>query len=313
MIAGRWSKTWQASLAGLALFAALQAQAGERRVLEQGALFVEVTVDDAALAEKFGPRFDRSGSVTKLRWEGQEFVHPWGLADEFGLEGDGVLGYDEAGVGGTFLKIGVGELRRLSDVAYFHSERYPVVQQPALEVVAHAESVRVRQTGRHENGYAYAYEKTYRITAERALEISYSLRNSGTRAFTVRHYNHNFLRFGDEEPGVEYRVETRFGVRVEVGRGFDADANLFVLRRAGGGYLSGRPATGPSSSFTVSTAKARLRVEGDFPPVRFAIWVGEGAFSPEVFGEVTLAPAQTAEWRRTYQPEVSFKGAISHE
>src|SRR3984957_12161893 len=70
-----------------------------------------------------GTRFDHAGVFGHMEFAGHKIFGPWkdthdptnhddivGPCDEFGI--DSPLGYDDAKVGGTFLKIGVGELEK---------------------------------------------------------------------------------------------------------------------------------------------------------------------------------------------------------
>src|ERR1700733_11277862 len=103
-------------------------------------LRVKLYLPDAANGFYRGTRFDWSGVVADLEYAGHSYYGPWftqtdpkvsdfvyqaaeivagpcsaitGPVEEFG-----VLGYDDAKPGGTFLKIGVGILRKPDDARY---------------------------------------------------------------------------------------------------------------------------------------------------------------------------------------------------
>ena len=69
---------------------------GGRHVLVEGDL--TVTIETAA-AEPL-PRFDQTAVVRSVTCHGREWLEGPGLADEFGLEGFGVLGFTDASLGG---------------------------------------------------------------------------------------------------------------------------------------------------------------------------------------------------------------------
>src|SRR5712671_1584016 len=97
-------------------------------------------------------RFDWSGVIASLEYKGHNYYGPWfkKITDvyDFGYEGEDVtsapftamvgpgeeyqtdgkaLGYDEAKVGDTFVKIGVGALRKPQEEKYDHSKSYEIV------------------------------------------------------------------------------------------------------------------------------------------------------------------------------------------
>src|SRR6266496_3944673 len=98
-------------------------------------------------------RFDWSGVIASLEYKGHNYYGPWfqktdpnvydfvyegadivaspfggtgGRAEGFQTNGK-ALGWDEAKPGGTFIKIGVGVLRKPSDANYDHCKTYEIV------------------------------------------------------------------------------------------------------------------------------------------------------------------------------------------
>ena len=71
-----------------------------------------------------------------------------------------VLGYDEAKAGGTFLKIGVGILRKPDDSPYSHYRLYEIVDGGKWSVKKSADAVEFTQE-LHDasSGYGYVYRK----------------------------------------------------------------------------------------------------------------------------------------------------------
>src|SRR5271169_5089953 len=80
-------------------------------------------------------RFDWSGVVSSLQWNGHEYFGKWfdrydpkihdsitGPVEEFLA-----LGYAEASPGATFVKIGVGSLRKPAEPAYRQFSTYEIV------------------------------------------------------------------------------------------------------------------------------------------------------------------------------------------
>ncbi len=86
-----------------------------------------------------GTRFDHAGVFGEAEFAGHKLFGPWkgshdptnhddivGPCDEFGI--DSPLGYADAKVGETFLKIGVGELEKPKEAKYSFANKYKVMK-----------------------------------------------------------------------------------------------------------------------------------------------------------------------------------------
>ena len=85
-----------------------------------------------------------------------------GPADEFQIP----LGYDEAPVGGTFIKIGVGVLRKAGNARYSAFSKYELVDPGKWSARTGADFVEFTQElSDPATGYGYVYRKTVRLAA----------------------------------------------------------------------------------------------------------------------------------------------------
>src|SRR5262245_23782958 len=86
-----------------------------------------------------GTRFDHAGVFGHVEFAGHKIFGPWkdthdptnhddivGPCEEFGNQAP--LGFDDAKVGETFLKIGVGELEKPKDAKYSFANKYKIVK-----------------------------------------------------------------------------------------------------------------------------------------------------------------------------------------
>ena len=290
-----------------ALSMASAAATPETHVLADGGLRAEIEVAADRLAAQFGPRFDRTASVRSVRLDGVELLGPWGLSDEFGLFGDGVLGYESAAVGETFLKIGVGRLVRDTPENYQFDHPYPVADLFPIETVTGAQSLTVIQRSPGEGPRQYLYRKSYELHAGNALTIRYELTNTGSVAWTFEHYNHHWFRLQDVPVGPGYAVAT----------GFDLPAADTTLRHAprmlempapltpgGAAYYAGdlQAVTADANTFSVRVNDAAVvQYQGDSTPHRFALYADADGFCPEVFVRAALEPGETTRWSATYR------------
>src|SRR5207302_243691 len=112
--------------------------------------------------------------------------------DEFQTRGT-ALGWDEAQVGGTFIKIGVGALRK-DGTEYDFVKQYEIVDPGKWTVNVHRASAEFTQElVDPSSGYAYVYHKTVRlIEGKPQMVLQHSLRNTGRRTIRSTVYNHNF-------------------------------------------------------------------------------------------------------------------------
>lgn len=280
---------------------AATAPAENTHLLTHDGLAVTIVTDSDRLSTTFGPRFDRTAFVSSARLHGVEFLHVHGLCDEFGLRGYGVIGYDDARPGETFIKPGVGQLIRADSEPYFFGRRYAVKALFPVDVEATADELTVRQ---HVPGH-YVYTKRYRLRTGPTLEIAYTLMNLGDSALPVETYNHNWFAFGGVEVTTDYTVEPSFDIPGETPATHRREGRVVRLREVPGGrgvnWSVELEPTGPHHRLTLATPDGRqVRIEGDFPPARFAIWGNDAAICPELFLRGRLDPHEERSWIRRY-------------
>lgn len=290
--------------------AGCRAPAADLHELAAGSLRVEIEVAGDADAAKFGPRFDRTAVVRSVTVDGIELLGPWGLSDEFGLFGDGVLGYEAAADGGVFLKIGVGRLLRDLPRGYDFTHRYPVETVFPVEVAAGERTVSVSQVSAGAGPWQYAYRKTYQLDGPDGLTIRYELANIGAVAWTFEHYNHHWFRHAAVPVGPDYRVVTGFALPAAETTFRRGPASLQMpapLAPGKAAYYAAEPAApAGANGFVLEVAGAPVvRYRASFTPARFAVYADADGFCPEVFMRAGLAPGESASWTATYR----FPGA----
>lgn len=283
---------------------------------------------DLALLKGTEPlRFGYRPSIKQVTIDGRTFLGRAGLVGEFGITGVGVLGYDRADVGDSFLKIGVGELRKITDQPYDFSKSYPLLDRADLSVRREGEHRVVVTTEDRlaDNRYAYRLVETYDI--DRALGtvvLTCVLTNLGAEPFEFEHYAHNFFAFNGHGLDPAYTLDTDFGfvptiidgngngngdkgpgpneVMHEVAVAFNMAPHR--ARTAKVWYLESDTIQSPAANvvrLTHADLPHVVEVRGDFPVSRFAIYADRHAVCPEVFHRDHLRPNQTATWALTYR------------
>lgn len=279
---------------------------GETVRLADGSMSATLVVDDAG-SDTVASRFDRSARVTSVTVDGKSFLQAPGLIDEFGILGDGVLGFDAAGPDGRFIKIGVGVLGRDGTAYYSFRHDYPVHRAAKTRVVDQSpNTIHIRQDQPEIAGYAYRYEKIYTLDAsQQSLTIPYCLTNRGSTAFSFEHYNHNWWQFGETELGASIIFKT----------GFDPPPLPFPWLYKEGGVLRHRaqrpkrfylrffdPIPAEDAFFVmrdIQTDRA-IKLSASRAVSRFALYLTDTAACPELFTQFELAPEETATWTMRY-------------
>jgi len=280
---------------------------------------LKVTIETATdrLTKHFGPRFDRTAVISSIELDGAQLLGPWGLSDEFGLHGNGVLGFETASTGERFTKIGLGELIKDVKNSYEFSRHYPIHQLFPVDVSRSDTSLTVSQTTPSSSHWPYQYSKTYTLLPNAQMKIDYVLTNLGTTAWTFEHYNHHWFRVEDEPIGAAYSVSTAFPLP-EAPTGLVRAMHLLTMP---GPLAVGEAQYYASDLMNVAASESRFEVRvnaepivefrGDTPPDRFALYADPDGFCPEIFTRQTVEPQQTVRWQSLYQfriPEAKNTG-----
>jgi hypothetical protein len=288
-----------------------------------------------------GTRFDWSGVIGSLAYQGHTYYGPWftradpavndfiydgadivagpcsavtGPVEEFSTNGK-ALGYDQAQPGGTFIKIGVGVLRKPDEGGSYSPFRlFKIVDPGSWKVRTTRDSIAFLHTvGDPTSGYAYRYEKTIRLVPGRAeMVMEHRLENTGKRPLTTSVYNHNFLVLDGQPPGPDFILKMPFEVRATRSLNSalaEVRGNQVVYKKALQGQevvytpLAGFGTTAADYQFTIENKKvgAGMKVSGDRPLSRVALWSIRSVLSLEPFVDMTIDPAREFSWKYTYR------------
>lgn len=270
-----------------------------------------------------GTRFDWSGVIASLEYQGHQYFSQWfekydpkvhesatGPVEEFT-----VLGYDEAKPGDTFLKIGVGALRKADDSKYAFAKYYDIVDPGKWTVNKKADRVEFTHELKDAAGYSYIYRKTVRLTKGKPqLVLEHSLKNTGKKAIATSVYNHNFFTIDNEPTGPG--IEVKFPFNVQAGgstKGFGdivlASNNKITysrpLNKGESVFSSGLEGFGTSAKdydFKIENRKtgAGVRMTSDQPILKIVYWACSTTSCPEPYIALNAAPGQEIKWKINY-------------
>ncbi len=313
--------------------------------LANGQIKARVWMPDVEKGFYQGTRFDWSGSVADLSYAGHKYFGQWfvrydpavrdvawnasangylagkasadvGPVEEFTGPGESAPGYDQAQPGDTFLKIGVGALRkplhREDGRAYDHYFPYEIADHGKWNVRTFPDRVEFAQTVTESHGYAYEYTKILRLSRGKPeMQIEHTLKNTGSKILESNVYDHNFLVNQGRAPGPPLRLIFPFDLHAEMAMTPFAEASGRELR-----YLKtldkDERAFTQLTGFGTTAADYDIRVENpatgagvhitsDQPLSRLMFWSVKPVLAPEPFIHLQVSSGAEFRWTIRYE------------
>lgn len=306
-------------------------------------------------------RFDWSGVISRLEYQGRTFYGTWfdkidpavydfgyddkgvvsapftamiGPGEEFNTDG-AALGFAEAKPGGTFIKIGVGVLRKpkageppvpprpanlsgrsgmaLDPDRYDHSRVYTIVDPGKWTVRKTKDWVEFTHVLNDDaDGYGYVYRKTIRlVTGKPVMRIEHSLTNTGNKPIRSTVYNHNFFVLDKQGPSegltitVPFQMETprppTAGLLEVRGNQLVYTKTLAAEDRATA-TIRGFGSTAKDYDIRVENRQlgAGYHVTGDQPLSNIAVWSIRTVNAVEPYIAMSIDPGKEFHWTLTY-------------
>ena len=269
-----------------------------------------------------GTRFDWSGAISSLKWNGHEYFGPWfdrhdpkihdaitGPVEEF-LTGDAGLGYAEAKPGESFVRIGVGAVRKPEEPAYRRFETYEIVDPGKWTIKKSTSSIEFVHELGDTAGYAYVYRKTLRLIKD-SLVLEHRLKNTGRKPIATSVYNHNFFTLDRQPTGPD--IVVRFPFDPRAARALNGLAEVrgkelvflkeFVKGQTVFTEVEGFGATAKDYDFRIEHRQsgAGVRITGDRPLSKLLFWSAGLTVCPEPYIDASVEPGKESSWRITYQ------------
>ncbi len=292
-------------------------------VITNGLVSAKLYLPDKENGYYRGARFDWAGVISSLEYKNHSYFGKWfekydpflhdaimGPVDEFRTP----LGFDEAGPGEEFVKVGVGLLRKPDGKPYSFVRKYEMTGAGEWQTDVDDSQVTFSQKLKSSMGYAYLYEKVVKlIQGEPRLVIAHRLTNTGSLPITTNTYNHNFFMIDREPTGPGIFTTFGFDIAAE-GSGFGdiahaKDRSLTFTRQLQKGehvfsdnLKAVKDAPAPYS-FTVENRKtgAGVRVTGSKPVDTMIYWACPTTACPEPYIDISLKPGEATEWSISYE------------
>jgi hypothetical protein len=283
-----------------------------------------------------GTRFDWSGVIAGVQYKGHQYYGPWytkrvpavydyvddgadivagrqsaitGPAEEFPQP----LGFDTARVGETFVKLGVGVLRKAADAEYSCYESYEIVDPGTRSVRTTPTSVEfTHQLAEARTGVGYVYRKTVRVIPGCSdLMIEHELHNTGRAPIKSDQYNHNFLTLDNAPVGPDLLITLPFRIRalsepdptLAMVRGHEIRFHTVLAPRDVVGFQMLGFRDDPRD-YDIRVVNQRtgagLRIAGNRPLTKLALWSIRSVLSMEPFVDVSTEPGGHTMWTYRY-------------
>ncbi|MEZ5354146.1 MAG: hypothetical protein R2762_16030 [Bryobacteraceae bacterium] len=293
--------------------------------ISNGAITARFYLPDAENGYYRGTRFDWSGVIYSLKTAKHEYFGQWfpkydpklhdaimGPVEEFRTDNAG-LGYDEAKPGGTFIRIGVGVVKKPDEPQYQGFRTYDIVDHGQWRVRPGKNRIEFQHDLRDGTGYAYRYTKRIRLEPGRpVMVIEHELKNTGRKPIVTSQYNHNFFVIDGKPTGPATHVKVPFpldpvrafrddiavaeGSRIRYNRELETGQSVFGEFR---GFGPGADAY--DIRVENSEAHAGVHITGDRPLSKFVYWSIRTVFSPEPYIDLSVDPGKSTGWTYRYE------------
>jgi hypothetical protein len=306
----------------------LAAQGHPSAEISNGPITAKVYLPDPENGFYRSTRFDWSGMIGSLKYKGHDFYGAWfqkvdpaiydfgyddtgvvsapftamvGPAEEFNTDRK-ALGYDEAKPGGTFIKIGVGVLRKPDEAKFDHSKTYEIADRGKWTVKQARNSVEFTQAlADPASGYGYTYKKVVRLVPGKPeMLLEHTLKNTGTKTISSTVYDHNFWTLDNLPPGPGLQIT--FPFQLQAIRPINNDFVKLEGKDRATASLGGFGQTSADYDIRVENTKAGagVRIQGDRPLTVVALWSIRTVMAIEPYIEMNIPPGGEFTWTLRY-------------
>ena len=298
---------------------------------------VKLYLPDAEHGFYRGTRFDWSGVVADLEYQGHSYYGPWftgtdATIPDFIYKGPDIIagpcsaitgpveeftpaiGFDQAKAGGTFLKVGVGMLRKPDDAAYSAYRLYEIVNGGKWTVKKTASTIEFTQElSDPASGYGYVYHKKLSLAAGKpVMVIEHNLKNTGSQPIHSSVYDHNFLVLDKQATDAAFSITFPFQVTATPPPDKELAEvvnNKLLYRKTLTGedrvYFSitgfGKSSDDYKIHIENSKVKAGMTISGDKPLDKMALWSIRSVIAVEPFVDISVEPGSQSTWKYTYE------------
>lgn len=287
--------------------------------ISNGLVNAVLLLPDAERGYYRGTRFDWSGLVAELQVNGHSYFGRW-FADYDPKKHDAVMGpaqdwvtgqgFEAAPVGGTFVKIGVGVLRKPAEMPRGF---------PTLEIVdpgRWSTNVRpdavdfIHEVSDPASGYGYRHIKTVSLPAgSPEMVLTQRLESTGANPIDTQMYNHNFFVLDGQPSGPDVEVTFPFVLEPFNMRGDAVEVTgntIRYVKPVEGSVRMQLRGFGPSvSDYAIRVENKRsgagVLVTSDTPLSDLVFWSSPRTTCPEAYIHVRAETGVPMNWETRYR------------
>jgi hypothetical protein len=285
--------------------------------ISNGQIYAKLYLPDVEQGYYRGSRFDWSGQIAELKYEGHDYFGQW-FANYDPLRNDAILGpveefsaigYDEAPIGGEFFRIGIGGLRK-PDEERFNRGGYYEFSNPGKWTIKRAKnSVTFTHILQDVAGYSYEYQKkVLLVKGKPQMVLEHKLKNTGKKAIKTDVYNHNFFMIDNEPTGPNIVVKFAFPLSVATEHPavrINGKQIEYIEEPARSVFfedIQGHSKSVEDYYFRIENLKtgAGVKFTGDRPILKIHYWSSRTTQCPEPYIDIDIQPGKTFTWNITY-------------
>jgi hypothetical protein len=282
--------------------------------ISSGDLHARLYLPDPETGYYRATRFDWAGVIPSLTYKGIEYFGQWfpkydpKLHDAImgPVESFDPIGYNQAKPGDTFLRIGVGKLKRVDEKPVNNFFTYEIADGGKWS--SKPSKDRVEFT--HDLAGVYLYRKVVVLDKDKLI-LEHSLKNTGKDLLETDVYNHDFYMIAGKPSGPEFTVQWTFEPRTQQDM-----KDVVVLK---GKQLVYTREFQPRESINVDlegfsdaardydirvenrAAHAGVRQTSDRGMSRLHFWSINTTVCPEAYTHVKVEPGKEFRWRVAFQ------------
>jgi len=290
--------------------------------ISNGMMHLRVYLPDPETGYYRGTRFDWSGLIPGIEYDGHTFSGQW-FEKYDPIRHDAVmgpveafspLGYKEAGTGGKFVKIGVGTLIK-KDSGSYSPYRYYEISNPGIWKVKIKSGQVVFSHTLIDSTYSYEYKKTIQLKAGKpVMEIDHQLKNTGKNLIETEVYDHNFFLIDNQKISAQCFIRFPFNVtEKKEGQGLGELASIrgkeivinrsFLKTEQAYTRLEGFQPVAKDYDIQIENLHtgAGVRISADQPMSKLIFWACSTIFCPEPYIQLKINPGETVKWKISYK------------
>ena len=289
--------------------------------ITNGLIHARMYLPDTTNGYYRGSRFDWSGVMPDLEYKGHTYFGQW-YEKYSPTQHDAIMGpvedfypvgYDDAKVGETFLKIGIGMVAKPEEQKYFFVTPYKLINTGSWRVKKKPDEVEFIHN-LEDKQYAYEYKKTIQLVKGKPeMVLSHTLKNTGKKDIVTTVYNHNFFVMDKQPTGKDFVIQFPFNLsgetktKSEVGK-IDGKKIVFLKDLSNKEQffypsLQGFRNSEKDYDIKIENHKtgAAVRITSDQPISKLVFWSAPKTLCPEPYIQINVKPGATFKWKIFYQ------------